>query len=520
MSKLKSNSGSVLVTTVMISIVLSILVSGLFTFLSFLSSNEANASEVDRSFWAAESGLLMGSRWIRGNSEFPTKFSSVVPFNDMEINNMLVRVTLTETTGSSGEPAVLVTSEVYDTARGATVGTTSFERRLSQMISPSEYGVYATFFDDVEGWNPGSNSGWGGFYRREFVGRFHMNEAIKISYGPSTSNRTIFRDGKVSVASSSGWDYGNGQHDNNVYNKGVRLGYTNYDSLSRIKQLDSIFTTEYEQDADKIEIPIGLTAEIMGSGDHDIISLPASQDDGEDYNDYRPSLEFFKDGGTYKARYHYREGGTYKTKTYSDYDDKVFIADAHLNILGVVDGQTTVATTHGHSVMPVDDIVYSDYNESNGTVPTNSKNALGIVSGKRIHFNDKWVKRWEHTGTTTPTINGGNGTLDLTGSLIAVETNKNWGYYDSRGRWRSLKMGGEYWDRRRTMNYNFNLKGNHIMKSWHYPKSGSKGAQGYLKFDHDLRLINKVSPPGYPSVKTSDGLLVLNVFDWQESHSY
>ncbi len=518
MSKLKNNRGSVLVTTVVISIVLSILVSGLFTFISFLNSNEANAADVDKSFWAAESGLSLGSAWVSSNSMFPTKFGTLTPFADLEINGFLVRVTLTEAAAVGGVPAVLVTSVVYDTSGGETVSSSTFARRISQTVTPVLWGEFATFFDDVEGWNPNKNSGWGGFYRREFVGRFHMNEAIKIYDRPSSSNRTIFRDGKVSVATDYGRDYGVSDTLNyNNYNSGVILRYNSSnieDSARTIKGLDSIFTDEYDGNADEIEIPTNLTADILAAGEEVILILPPSLDEGEAYNDYRPTLEFVNDGGIHKAKYHYADpvSGDLKTKIYSNYDEKVFIADGvNLNIIGEVEGRTTVATEHGYSIIPVGDITYSDYNESTGEIAEGSENVLGLVSGKRITFLDKWNKKWEGTGESNPSINGGNGTLDITGSLIAVEKDS----------WSGLDMGGMYWDRSRTMNYNFNLKGNQVMKSWHYPKSGSRGAQGYLKFDHDLRLIDEILPPGYPvEVKTTNGKIDTKGSDWQESYAY
>lgn len=508
MQKLRmDNRGSVLVGTLIVGILVTVSGLGLISVISSAVNNEVNALEDDQAFLAAETGAMMGARWLRGKTVFPSG-GTVYPFSlPLVINGMKVNVSLTTQTDSGGSVYVTISSEAHDGNASVLDGTT-FRKRITWRTQPSTFGMYSTFFDDVYS----GHSNWGGFYRRTFEGRFHMNTYIEISphSRPNGDNPVLFKNGLVTVASPQRGGYGNGAHDDNNYDYGVELNFNDYDPAG---QLDQIFTDEYRGAQEHIDIPDGLTTSDL-QGHAGKIELPVSEDQGEDYYHYRPTLEFRVVNGAAEAVYHYRSGGIFKEQVYSDIDGAVFICTNNLNVFGEVRGSMTVATRHGKSIMPVDDIVYSDFDKSSGEVPSASSNVLGLVSGKDIRFNSAWYKQFkgDRYGDTR-TINGGDGTIDLNASILAVESGSNW-------------QGTEYWDTSRKCNYNLRLTGNHILKSWRYPTSTSSygtplgGCMGYINNQHDFRLIERLQPPGFPSVRTSGGLWVLNFRNWNEENVY
>jgi len=271
--------------------------------------------------------------------------------------------------------------------------------------------------------------------------------------------------------------------------------------------LDKIFTSGYDGNAAKIAIPTGLTTSQFAT-DPRRINLPASDDAGEAYNNYRPTLEFIQSGGAYTAKYNYKVGGVLKDTTFAFYNDRIFIAPTNLNVMGTVQGKVTVATVTGKSIMPVGDIVYADYNSTTQEVPLNSTNVLGLVSGKQIRYNDQWYKQFKTGSVGQQAVAvGANNTLEINGSLIAVESGSGW-------------KGAGWWDDNRAINYDFRLTGTQMLKAWDPPSNGTKGAQGYLTFNHDIRLISSISPPGYPAVKTTTGLILITATAWSESNTY
>jgi hypothetical protein len=174
----------------------------------------------------------------------------------------------------------------------------------------------------------------------------------------------------------------------------------------------------------------------------------------------------------------------------------------------------TLATVTGKSIVPVGDIVYEDFNRTTGTIPDGSSNVLGLVSGKHIQFNHQWLKRWQgDPRSQARAINGGDGTLDINASILAVESGSGW-------------QATEYWDTDNKCEYDLKLTGNHILKSWRYPTvtlsngSPKSGCMGFINSHHDSRLIKDIQPPGFPDVKSSENLWVLQMSNWSESNLF
>ncbi len=502
MPKLKNQQkGSTLVGTLVFALLVGISGVSLLSVVASGVNNEVDVLDDDRAFLAAETGALMGARWLRGVNVIPAS-GTLYPFSSsLSVNGLMVDVALSSSTDSTGAVWVEIISQAFD---GGSLDQNTFRKRVTWRTKPGTFGQYSTFFDDVYS----GHNNWGGFYRRTFEGRFHMNTYIEISSfsRPGSDNQVLFKNGLVTVASPFGEHYGTGAHHNNNYDFGVQLNFNDYNPVT---QLDRIFLDEYRGSQEKIDIPVGLTSSDLQSNSARVL-LPVSDDNGESYSSYRPTLEFKLVNGQPQAVYHYRQGGVLKEQTYSNPAGAVFISRNNLNVLGTLQGATTVATTYGKSIMPVGDITYSDYNQATGTVPSDSRNVLGLVSGKDIRFNNQWYKQWGGDGSgRLLNINGGNGTLDINASILAVESGNGW-------------QATEYWDTDRQCNYSLKLTGNHILKAWRYPTATSStgnpvgGCMGFIKNQHDSRLISSLQPPGFPSVKTSAGLWVLQFTDWAE----
>jgi len=500
MQFLKKPDGSALIGAVALSALLLITAAGFIRIVTNASVSETQSRDNDRALFAAESGLMLGARWLRSQNPFPAAGSTFTPFAAVPINSFWVDVKCSTFVNGTRLTARII-SGVYShqTQRTSSV----FKKRITYNgVTQGTFGEFATFFDDIFD----DHTNWGGFYRRSFDGRFHMNTYIEISSNsaPGSGNEVLFQNGLVTVHSNPNYsgNYGAGSHDNNNYNTGVQCNFSNPTAA----KCDQIFTDEYIANYEQISIPTGLSSGSFQSQTH--IDLPASTDEGTGYSHYRPTLEFQVSGGTGRAIYHYKSGGNLRDSTINNLDNKILICPQNLNVLGTVKGKVTVATASGKGICPVADIVYEDYDPVTKTIPQNSQNILGLVSGRHINFNHRWKKEWPGINTNI-TITG---TLDITASVIAVETV-------------SGVKSAEYWDLNNQCNYNVSLNGNHILKAWRYPTvtSGgnpSSGCMGYIDYLHDRRLIRDIQPPGYPSVTTVAGLLRLALCDWTEENSF
>ncbi len=498
MRRLK-NDGYALVAALVIATVLTITAMGFINVVVNETDKEAEAFRNDQAFFAAESGLMLGIHWLRQSISFPNPDLTFRPFTGLQLNGHFVDVVI-NTFQSVGRPGAIIIAEVYNHPTDRTANEFVKRIRYNGVVQMS-FGYFSTFFDDT--YNGHSN--WGGFYRRRFDGRFHMNTWIEISRNsyPGSGNEVIFEKGLVTAASDYNGGYGSGSHHENNYNQGIQLNFSGGAS-----DCDQIFTNRYLGNVEKIALPKGLASGDFQSQPH--VDLPTSYDYGTEDNDYRPTLEFKIESGNAKAIYHYRNGSGYHHMEINDYHNKILICPENLNVLGTVRGKVTVATKKGRSIVPVDDIVYEDYNATENTLPEASENILGLVSGHHVIFNHRWKKNW-YSGNSSYKYK--TGTLDITASMIGVETYNN-------------VKGAEYWDLYEQCDYNLKLYGNHILKAWRYPtrtSSGSPigGCMGSIDYMHDRRLIEDINPPGFPFVKTegNPSLLKLILGGWTEENT-
>ena len=502
-NSLGDSRGSVLVSAVAVSILMAIAGIGFMQVNTSSLNNETAALEREQAFRAAESGVWTGARWLRAN--YTIANGTYYPFGSgsyyLTINGMDVYTTVT-ISGPKDTLSVILTAEAYKDRSGSHQKTTgTFCKSLSvNSASAGTYGEYGTFFD-------GAVSTWPGFFKRTFDGRFHMNRSIMIysTAKPATASAVVFKNGLVTTGTKTAnfhGSYGKGSHDNNNYNYGVELKWTG----GTAAECDQILQSHFLSNQDNIALPTGLDiTDFAVNPKH--YTLPASYDEGEGFDQYRPTMVLGVKNNLAYYRYYYRPSGTPATRTCdSNYlphgDGTIFIAPNNINIYGTVKGQITVCTNFGKSICPVNNLMYDDYTIATNSVPDGSKSILGLVAGKHFRFNHQWEK--DFTGTATQVTPPAD--VYLNGSMIAVE-NSGTSWY-----------GTEYWDPAHPVPYNFKLFGNHILNQWTTPTSGANGSQGQLTFSHDLRMIKKVNPPGFPPAKSEGGLWTIALHGWSEKN--
>lgn len=503
--RLLNSRGSVLVGVIAISILMAIADIAFLQVTTSSLKNETSSLENEKAFWAAESGIWIGVRWLRIPANYTPITGTYYPFGTsssyVTINDMDVYVTVS-VSGPVTAPVIVLTSDVYKDPAGShqKLSSTFCKRLAVNSARATFYGQYGTLFDQA-------SAGWAGFISRVFDGRFHMNRSIMISSNaqPGMSNDVVFKNGLVTTGTNNPFNgnYGKGSHDNNNYNSGIQLnGWV----PATAALCDNILQAGYLSNQDNVSLPVGLDATDFATNPAKK-DLPASWDEGEDYNDYRPTLELGIKAAKPFYRYYYNNSATGlpsgRTCDSNFYNDgTIFLAGNNINIYGTTLGQATVATKRGFSICPVDNLTYSDYTIATNSVPAGSTSVLGLVSGRAFRFNHQWKK--DFSGSAVQIAIPSN--LYLNGSFMAVEQNA------------PAWQGTEWWDYTYAENYNLTLFGNHVLNQWRPPTSGTKGAQGTLTFSHDLRLVDQINPPGFPCVRSADGLWIISMDGWCEKN--
>jgi hypothetical protein len=572
---INDSRGSALIGAVALSVLMAIAGISFLQVTAISINNETAALENEKAFQAAESGIWIGARWLRSFPTFLTLTSAyngtdIGPFGSraIPINGMDVYVTMPVHIGVDNIPAVSIVANVYK--KGSSPSAATFKKRIIVGdVRSQDFGAYCTFYDGYQStsaddstngqWN--SADAWGGWgSSRVFNGRFHMN-----NMNNKLLDNTPRFNGRVTVAKPCARNnYGTG-HDSNNYNSGI-FGYS-AGGTPTTAELDNIFTDRYIPNVDQIKLTIPRTnaASIdttTSISTFDKIRLPASsRDDGYGPNQYRPTLYF--DGPN--AFYEWKDAGGYHRDTVGPLkggtiNGKIFLSSNNLNVYSTANGVTgrvTVATTTGRSIVPVGNLVTSDYNLTTGTVPSNSTNMIGLISGGYVAFNKTWTKRFsgagadamknvseQVTGGGAPGPDDGVGTLHMSAAIIAVENFNDVLRNGDGNNTQAYRMKGcEWWDgmwmqqpasgdfnsnNNHCEDYGFKLYGNHILGGYArtvWTTGGApdptRGCNGALSFTHDQRMLDgTMQPPGFPTVLSSDNLLVLKIKKWAESNTY
>jgi len=441
-----------------------------------------SAWQRDKALVSAESGVQLGARWVREQSNLP-KSGTTVPFSSrLYLNGVWVDIAISFQDIGSNSRQFEIIATAWDNATATTAD--HFLKRVRSTMRTVPFTYYGTFFDSA-------TAGWGGFIDRVFDGRFHMNRSILISYDASRPDR--FTD-LVTVANkpTERWNYGTG---NNNYNAGVQLN--NYSGSGKVAILDSIFKGEYRSDQERIDIPQALTDLNTTLIDGRQVNLPLStKDEGTGASDYRPTLRFNSNGS---ATYIYYNSTKLDSVTYANIDQKVYYSQNNMNIYGVVKGNSTVISKVGKSMAYTGDLTYADYNKTTGTIAGNT-NALGLVSGKDLVFLQTWKKT--PTSSTIKVDYDNDGKLHINAATVALNSGAK-----------------EYWDYGVNYTYDLTYTGSHFLKMWYPPSSGSNGADQII-FKHDTRLISDVVPIGFPAIKADGNLWKITQLSWAEDDVY
>lgn len=546
-----NNGGFVLIGAVALAILMAIVGLGFIQVSTNGLNNDTQALWDQKALLAAESGLNMGLRWLRGSGNFfpaPNATVSPAPFTQLSINGMDVRVAI----HANADGSVRVAAEAYRDPSGSHATTiATFMKRVGYThISKQSFLGFGTFIGAPWKNNPdyrrgGTDpvSGYRGFRTRIFNGRFHMNSYIEIN---SNTRSNLFQGGLVTVARNSNpllnWqgDYGIGATGNN-YNAGVKINRPDENSntalygteiggtgTSGLQECEAIFRDRYLANQDMVDLPTGGNwARFMADAGR--ITLPASWEEGEERWHYRPTLRFEIVAGVAQMVYHYRNSATDAVdRTYvlneAAYNGRVITSANHLNVLGRVRGAVTIATAPTKSIFPVDNLVYESYNAAINSVPMTSTDVIGLVPGKHIRFNNRWIdptKTQINIGDPTianPVHNVTTAPLIVTASILAVENAQ-----DVTG-----LQGCEFWDNNYDVDdhvdteerYTFRLYGNHILAAERSDATGvDDGCSGNKELVHDPRFINEaIRPPNYPQVRSTTGLFLLTAKGWFEEN--
>jgi hypothetical protein len=539
--------GSVLVGAIALAALMAFMDIGFMQVTSTSLGSEIATIENEKAFQAAESGIWIGVRWLRTVNPvlWQTLGSHYHPFGDyVSIDCMDVHIDISVQM-IAGVPVASIHAEAYHDLSGShQQNASTFKKRVrTDNIRTQTYGSFCTFFNSYQSDFPfdptkGINVWWG-WSGRTFIGRFHMNDCY-IKLNPNAepgvgSSPVVFKNGLVTVSTpadpviiadyqknyttSNGGQLGNS---GNNFNNGVWAnGWTA--NPPTISQLNQIFQDRYSANFDQISLPasqMNATALLndLSIPVADKIGLPASVDEGEEQDNYRPTLVF---NGT-SATYHYRSGVSRLSATYNNIDGKIFCSHHNLNVFGTVQGRVSVATDPGKSILPCGNLVTSDYNTATGVMPVSSTNMIGLVSGKHLRFNNQWKRYFAGDAAATMknvSAQTTSGIMHLSASLMAIGQTT---ITDPSTGATAVEKGSEYWDLAHAVSYGLKLYGNHILgayrptaSGWHGVSNG--GCNGTQTFTHDSRMItSNLQPPGFPQLNTVNGLWVLCIKGWSE----
>jgi hypothetical protein len=602
----RNNRGTVLVGAVALAVLIAIGSIGFIQVTTSCFNSGIAALGNEQAFRAAESGVWVGARWLRDPANGFAAINAPVtlnPFgsNPVDIDNQDVYISIPvriETINGVYVPVATIIADVFKDPSGShRKNKDTFKKRITvSEVRVQNFGAYCTFYDGYQSPAPENQTitRWHGWFGRVFNGRFHMNNMYNEIAGagaPGNGVNSVIFNGLVTIARTndavvmshytnnySALYGGTGHYDNN-YDNGIWVEdaassggvWTNLTPT----EFDRAFLNRYLANVDPIDLNVGRTDATLIFNDVSlagpIINLPHSfRDDGYGPNQYRPTLYF--DGQ--KAVYKYKSdvsATSYDSVTWGSVDGSAGsidgltfvskdvvggIAGNHLNVYTTNNGATgrvTVATAIGKSIVPVGNIVTSDYNPALGenAIHITSNNMIGLISGQYIAFNKTWIKRFEGadadvmkyvseqvTGGGAPGPDGGNGTLHISASIIAVNTFND--VFD--GNTYAMK-GCEFWDgwwditskhagysdiftddNCHLQDYSFQLFGNHVLRGYinTIGDHSRYGCNGTLEFTPDSRMVKKfIQPPSFPlQVKTTTGQWVLELAGWSEGNVY
>lgn len=508
--KRANRKGYILVSVVVFSMIISIGICGLIG----LSRNDINqeiaAFNEDKAFLAAESGLLIGTRWLRDTLNWNVYHHSGYP--GYIFNGPLGGLDAKISYAPDENGKLMMMSSVSSAGLGYT-------KVLSWSVEEAKWGNPGIFINNCS--HAGSVGGTG-FNNEWFDGPMHANSPIYISSVSGGNASVKFVNGNVTVHNKTekisfddGGNWGN-YDTSEVSGNDYEFGIWHHDAHpGDYAKIDAFFERNgsyesFKHTTDSMFVPRITTQ---------TITLPLNEKLTK-----TAILNFYVENGTGKADYYYYNSANVQLKQTYNVDGQVIRAPNTLNVLGTVKGQVTVVTNEGYHINPVGDIMYASYqpnvsnmedynNEGNyglGKLSPTNEDVLALVSGGDINFKlDKYELLMQSGKAVLSAIpaNGQNKPpMYVTAQLMATE----------KGR-------GIRWESSNVNDYNFRLRALGTRAIDIYEEShnaqGGPGAKAFMFF-YDSRFSDGLNAPGVNPIRasTTNGELFVIKTDWQEEN--
>ncbi len=501
---LHSRRGSVLVGTVAFAALMSISGAAFIRMVGSTINNEHIALTDTKAFHAAESGLWMGTRWLRDTSNFADMESyadGTYPLFNPTIDSIAISVQVVK----SGSNYRIESTADID-------GEVGYDKTLSWVLRETIPGGFGTFIYDF------SSTNTQGIKSTTMFGPFHCNTAIWIAEGKGKGVDVKF-EGPATVHnrtdtgltaqfdfvpkydfSSGDWgNYGTSEGTGNDYDFGVA-----YKNPKGVEDLDSLFGSTYTHSAPELRVtfnPTSVTNKIL-------ISAAATTDDLHTPGN-RATIQFRVNPTTGDGEYHYYPKGATTPSEVGIITGPLVLhaVNQHVNVVGTVKGQVTVWTDKTYSIFPVGDLVYHgttafSSTDENWGIPLNNPNMCALYSGENIAFG-KYT--YDPTSGATTAITD----QTVTAQLFALEPGcshvwekKNTGDFDLA-----------HYDN----DYNLRVVGSRTVDSYLYIKEQGVPSAREINFHYDIRLSH-MQGPGVSGLRTvtsaGSSLVTFATRDW------
>jgi hypothetical protein len=497
--------GSTLVTVVTFAGILAIAICGFLGVARTMTNQENVEMNDDRAFVAAESGLLIGTRWLRDSANWELYHLTGYPGNVYEgfINGFSVAATVTPE--QNGD--LLIRS----TASGPAL---PYEKKLSWTVRV-DLTTPSVFINDL---SKAGGVGGGGLNNEWFDGPVRLNTPIYISSVSGGNVNVRFVNGYVKVHNmteqisfddSGHWgNYGTSPVSGNDYDFGI---WHHSAQPGQYEKIDPLFEhngayEEFQHSQDSLympetETPTYTLPKNMSASDTAILHFHVYNASG--VADY----------------YYYDASGNQHTESFSTASQIVRVQNS-VSVLGTVKGQVTVVTDSGCDILPAGDLMYSGYTPDNedmdaydnsgnyglGSYGPLNDNVCALVAGRDIFFGlDKHTLSTVGDSAFLEEVEGHgrhNPVMYLTAQLVS--TGPGHGI-----RWASTNVN----------RYNYTLRALGTRAIDVYEEShnaqGTPGG-GAFRFFYDTRFTEGLNAPGVPQLR-SRNLFIINT-TWREEN--
>ncbi|MBN2035743.1 MAG: hypothetical protein JW768_03285 [Chitinispirillaceae bacterium] len=507
----RSEKGSALAPVIAFSLIIVLAIGGYMGLARNMVNFEIHELNDAKAFFAAESGLLIGTRWLRDETNWNQYGAIGYPgaVYTATINGFDVAVTITIDINGDLEIKSLVS--------GNNLGYT---KSLSWTATPAKWDNPGLFINDA---SQAGGVGGGGLNNEWFDGPMHSNTPISISSVSGGQVSVKFVNGKLTVHNRTEqvlfddgghWGhYGTSNLSGNNYDFGIWNHDAQEGQFSKV-DLNFFHNGRYSQfwhSRDSLYLP-SITGQTR--------TLPQNASVNN-----KAILFFDVLNGTGRATYYYYDGaGQQQSLTFNSANEVVRVPN-DVCVLGTVKGQTTVVTDPDKTIYPVGDIMYHGYqpdvndmdtydNSDNyglgGLTPLNN-DVLALVSGGDITFGlSKHVL----------SIDGG-GVASL--SAIAAQPHSLPNMYVTAQLIATGQGHGIRWVSTHVNQYDYNLCALGTRAVDVYEEShNAQGSPGNMtfRFFYDTRFSSGLTAPSVPTFRAASGgkdLFILNT-RWREEN--